>query len=123
MIDTPSLSLKDFKTWPGPKAGPCVSRVLSRATHINPATSQCGRWMRVSQRSLSYRAYSLTEEEGGVCVGGVEVVVGGSVQVWAAHSFCMSVSFHNSSAERDCQASLQLQRSISACHPAITTER
>lgn len=35
----------------------------------------------------------------------------------------MSVSFHNSSAERDCQASLQLQRSIRTCHPAITIER
>lgn len=47
----------------------------------------------------------------------------GAVQEWAAHSFCMSVSFHNSSAEHDCQASLQLQRSIRACHLAITTER
>lgn len=48
---------------------------------------------------------------------------GGSLLVWAAHSFCMSVSFHNPSTERDCQASLQLQQSIRACHPAITTER
>lgn len=74
--------------------------------------SQSGRWMRAPQSSLSYR---LTKEE--------EDVWGGSPQVWAAHSFCMSVSFHNSSAERDCQASLQLQRSIRTCHPAITTER
>lgn len=48
---------------------------------------------------------------------------GGSVQAWAAHSFCMSVSFHNSSAKRDCQESLQLQRSIRTCQPAITAER
>lgn len=102
MIDPLGLSLKDFTTWPGPKA--VFPGVYSRATHINPATSQCGRWMLVSQRSLSY---SLTGEESGVRWRDGDG--GGSAQVWAAHSFCMSVSFHNSSAERDCQASLQLQ--------------
>lgn len=40
-----------------------------------------------------------------------------------AHSFCMSVSFHNSSAKRDCQASFCFWRSIKSCQPAVTTER
>lgn len=48
---------------------------------------------------------------------------GWSGWVWAARSFCMSVSFHNSSAKRDCQASLWFWRSIRSCLPAITTER
>lgn len=43
--------------------------------------------------------------------------------VWAARSFCMSVSFHNSSAKRDCQARLWFWRSIRSCQPAVTTER
>lgn len=47
----------------------------------------------------------------------------GGCIVWATRSFCMSVSFHNSSAKRDCQASLWFWRSIRSCQPAVTTER
>lgn len=86
------------------------------------------RWIRALPHSLLYQ---LTRGEGEDGVGsgewGGEASGGegwvGSVQAWAAHSFCMSVSFHNSSAKHDCQESLQLQRSIRTCQPAITTER
>lgn len=68
-------------------------------------------------------------EDGFECVAALTVIaadhgVGGwSGWVWAACSFCMSVSFHNSSAKRDCQASLWFWRSIRSCLQAITTER
>lgn len=48
---------------------------------------------------------------------------GWMVWVWAARSFCMSVSFHNSSAKRGCQASLWFWRFIRSRQLAITTER
>lgn len=110
-MDAHSPSLKDFKTWPGPKAGRCVSIAPSRDAHITPATSQGGRWMRARGAHCRTEHTAWPRRAVVVVMGGV----GGSVQVWAAHSFCMSVSFHNSSAERDCQAA-----SVAAIHQGLS---
>lgn len=71
--------------------------------------SHSGRWIWVCGRPHCHIGWP---------IGGA----GWSVWDWAARSFCMSVSFHNSSAKRDCQTSLWFWRSIRNCPPAITTE-
>lgn len=73
--------------------------------------SHSGRWIWVRGGSLTV---TLADRGGGR---------GAWCTVWAARSFCMSVSFHNSSAKRDCQARLWFWRSIRSCQPAVTTER
>lgn len=56
-------------------------------------------------------------------VGGRGGAQSGLPQPGLTYRFCMSVSFHNSSAKHDCQASFRFWRSIRSCQPAVTTER